>query len=127
MSDDELVTQAVKYADALAERRVVASWHAVAAAERFIRDLEDALRPGSRWKFEPELAERAMFFAQQMPNISKRPSTSEFIDWMRILQNDRRLSREFFFGPELILDDELPKYLPILIKSKDDLARLLAR
>ena len=67
------------------------------------------------------------FRIQQMPNISKRPSTSEFIDWMRILQNDRKLGREFFFGPELILDDELSKYLPVLIKSKDDLARIMAR
>ena len=67
------------------------------------------------------------FRIQQMPNISKRPSTSEFIDWMRILQNDKRLSREFFFGPELILDDELSKYLPVLIKSKDDLARIMTR
>jgi len=64
------------------------------------------------------------FRIQQIPNISKRPSTSEFIDWMRVLKNDNRLNKEFFLGPELILDEEMTKYLPILIKSKDDLNRL---
>lgn len=67
------------------------------------------------------------FRIQEIPNIAKRPSTSEFIDWMRVLQNDNRLDKEFFLGPELILDDELPKYLPVLIKSKDDLARIYSR
>jgi MoxR-like ATPase len=65
------------------------------------------------------------FRIQQIPNISKRPSTSEFIDWMRVLLHDNRLNKEFFLGPELILDDELAKYLPVLIKSKDDLVRIL--
>jgi MoxR-like ATPase len=64
------------------------------------------------------------FRIQQIPHISKRPSTSEFIDWMRVLRNDNRLDKEFFLGPELIVDQEMTKYLPILIKSKDDLHRL---
>jgi len=67
------------------------------------------------------------FKFQEFPTISKRPSTSECIDWMRVLQHDNRIDKEFFFGSELILDEELPKYLPILIKSKDDLTRMLAR
>ena len=67
------------------------------------------------------------FRIQQLPNISKRPSTSEFIDWIRVLRENSLLNKEFFLGPELILDDELPKYLPILIKSKDDLTRILTR
>ena len=67
------------------------------------------------------------FRFQQFPNISKRPSTSECIDWIRVLQKDNLLGREFFLGSELIPEDDLPKYLSMLIKSKDDLVRLLAR
>jgi MoxR-like ATPase len=67
------------------------------------------------------------FRFQQFPNISKRPSTSECIDWIRVLQKDNLLSREFFLGSELIPEDDLSKYLSMLIKSKDDLVRLLAR
>jgi MoxR-like ATPase len=67
------------------------------------------------------------FRIRETPNISKHPSTSEFIDWMRVLQNDNRLNKEFFLGPELIPDEESFKYLPILIKSKDDLTRILSR
>ncbi|HXD76655.1 MAG TPA: MoxR family ATPase [Puia sp.] len=65
------------------------------------------------------------FRFHQYPNISKRPSTSECIDWMRVLKEDQVLDRQFFFGSELILDAALTKYLPILIKGKDDLARML--
>jgi len=67
------------------------------------------------------------FRFQQFPNISKRPSTSECIDWIRVLQKDNLLHREFFLGSELIPEDDLTKYLSMLIKSKDDLVRLLAR
>jgi MoxR-like ATPase len=67
------------------------------------------------------------FRFQQFPNISKRPSTSECIDWIRVLQKDNLLGREFFLGSELIPEDDLTKYLSMLIKSKDDLLRLLAR
>jgi len=62
------------------------------------------------------------------PNIIKKPSTSEFIDWIRVLQNDNLLHHEFFAEDNRLLkNDALPKYLPILIKNKDDISRLLAQ
>ena len=67
------------------------------------------------------------FRFQDFPDISKRPSTSECIDWIRVLKNDNLLNKEFFFEDQLIVDDELYKYLPVLIKSKDDWAKFLAR
>jgi MoxR-like ATPase len=66
------------------------------------------------------------FRFQQFPNISKRPSTSECIDWIRVLQNDKLLGKSFFQLGQLIVDDDLRKYLPVLIKGKDDLAKFLA-
>ena len=67
------------------------------------------------------------FQFQQFPNISKRPSTSECIDWIRVLQNDKLLGKSFFQLGQLIVDDDLRKYLPVLIKGKDDLAKFLAQ
>ena len=67
------------------------------------------------------------FQFQQFPNISKRPSTSECIDWIRVLQNDKLLGKSFFQLGQLIVDDDLHKYLPVLIKGKDDLAKFLAQ
>jgi MoxR-like ATPase len=67
------------------------------------------------------------FRFQQFPNISKRPSTSECIDWIRVLQNDKLLGKSFFQLGQLIVDDDLRKYLPVLIKGKDDLAKFLAQ
>jgi hypothetical protein len=61
------------------------------------------------------------------PNIVKKPSTSECIDWIRVLQNDKLLHHAFFHEDRLVISDALPKYLPILIKNKDDLSRLLTR
>ncbi|HVU54158.1 MAG TPA: MoxR family ATPase [Puia sp.] len=66
------------------------------------------------------------FQLHHYPNIIKRPSTSEFIDWIRVLQNDNQLYHEFFLEDKLVKSDALSKYLPILIKNKDDLNRLLA-
>ena len=65
------------------------------------------------------------FLFHEQPGISKRPSTSEFIDWMRVLQNDKLLARNFFLDGRLVVDDMLPKYLPILIKNKEDLGRFI--
>jgi MoxR-like ATPase len=67
------------------------------------------------------------FRFQDYPNLSKRPSTSECIDWIRVLQQHERLDLEFFLGTEFVPDETLLPYLPALIKSKDDLARLMAR
>jgi MoxR-like ATPase len=67
------------------------------------------------------------FRFQGFPNLSKRPSTSECIDWIRVLQQHQQLDQEFFLGEEFVPDERLLKWLPTLIKSKDDLARLMAR
>jgi MoxR-like ATPase len=67
------------------------------------------------------------FLFHRFPNISKRPSTSEFIDWIRVLHNDRLLSKDFFADGQLIIDEMLPKYLPILIKNKEDIGKILAK
>lgn len=67
------------------------------------------------------------FLFHHFPNISKRPSTSEFIDWIRVLHNDRLLDKEFFQNGQLIIDDLLPKYLPILIKNKEDIGKVIAK
>ena len=60
------------------------------------------------------------------PDIAKRPSTSEFIDWIRVLKNDRQLGKDFFRDGRLVIDEALPKYLPVLMKNKDDINSLLA-
>ena len=67
------------------------------------------------------------FLFHHYPNIIKKPSTSEFIDWIRVLQNDNLLHQEFFLEDRLMKSEALPKYLPILIKNKDDINRLLAQ
>jgi len=67
------------------------------------------------------------FQLHHYPNIIKKPSTSEFIDWIRVLQNDNLLHHEFFEEDRLLINDALPKYLPILIKNKDDISRLLGQ
>lgn len=67
------------------------------------------------------------FLFHHYPNIIKKPSTSELIDWIRVLQDDNLLHHTFFQDNRLVVTDALPKYLPILIKNKDDLNRLLAQ
>ena len=66
------------------------------------------------------------FRFQQFPDISKRPSTSECIDWIRVLKNEDQLDKDFFFEGVLITDEGLPRYLPVLIKNKDDWGKFLA-
>ena len=66
------------------------------------------------------------FRFQQFPDISKRPSTSECIDWIRVLKNEDLLGKDFFFEGVLITDEGLPRYLPVLIKNKDDWGKFLA-
>jgi len=67
------------------------------------------------------------FLFHHLPNINKRPSTSEFIDWIRVLNDDRLLGRDFFADGQLVIDDILPKYLPILIKNREDIGKILAK
>lgn len=78
---------AIRYADQIAARPERASFHARLAAERFLRDLEEARHDGSQWAFRGELADRAMLFAQQMPNI-KGPEASKpirLMDWQKFI------------------------------------------
>lgn len=63
------VADAIAYAERIAADPRAASFHARLAAERFLRDLDDARHAGARWAFREELATRAMLFAAQMPNI----------------------------------------------------------
>jgi phage terminase large subunit-like protein len=60
---------ALDYAHAIADRKIPASLHARLAGERFIRDHRDARRASCPWSFDADAANRAMFFATQMPNI----------------------------------------------------------
>ncbi|HSR76313.1 MAG TPA: hypothetical protein VLN57_06980, partial [Xanthobacteraceae bacterium] len=70
MSDPRrFVPDSITYAEQLARDANAASVHARLACERFLHDLDDAKRPGSRWEFREELAARAMLFAAMMPNI----------------------------------------------------------
>lgn len=66
------------------------------------------------------------FFFREHPQVGKRPSTSEFIDWIRVLQNDKLLHKDFWQEDRLVLDEVVPRYLPILIKNKEDLSKFLA-
>ena len=39
----------------------------------------------------------------------------------------RLLGRDFFADGQLVIDDILPKYLPILIKNREDIGKILAK
>ena len=65
------------------------------------------------------------FSFYNMPHISKRPSTSEFIDFVRVLQEDNVLDKAFFADNRPCIDEVTRKYIPVLMKNKDDIARLL--
>lgn len=75
---DELVRDAIAYADRVAAGRIPASFHARLACERFLADL-DTKDP--RWEFRDDLAWRPMYFATQMRNI-KGPDAGKPIDLM---------------------------------------------
>lgn len=80
------IPDAIDYATAIAGGRIDACLYARQACERFLRDLDDAAHPGSQWAFDGELAERAMLFASQMPNI-KGPEAGRAIrlmQWQRL-------------------------------------------
>lgn len=80
------VHEAIDYATAIASGQKSASQHARLACARFVHDLDEA-RKGGPWEFRPELASRAMLFAQQMPNI-KGPDAGKpivLMDWQKLV------------------------------------------
>jgi phage terminase large subunit-like protein len=80
------VDDAIAYADRIASRPELASFHARLAAERFLNDLEEA-RHDSEWEFRLDLATRAMMFAAQMPNI-KGPEAGKpirLMEWQKFV------------------------------------------
>jgi phage terminase large subunit-like protein len=75
---------AIDYAERLVGDRSLASFHARLAAERFLRDLDQAQK-GGRWRFDHAKASRAMLFAATMPNI-KGPEAGKpirLMDWQK--------------------------------------------
>ena len=77
---------AIAYADRIAERPDLASFHARLAAQRFLRDLDGARRHNT-WVFDEARATRAMLFSAQMPNI-KGPDANKpirFMDWQKFV------------------------------------------
>ncbi len=81
------VAEAVDYARGVADRRIAAGNHVRLACERFLIDLDEAIKPDARWGFAPELAEAAMLFASQLPNI-KGPEAGgklRLMPWQRLI------------------------------------------
>lgn len=57
------------------------------AAQRFVRDYQAAVRGDGLWSWQPELAEGAMVFASNLPNI-KGPEANKalrLMDWQRFV------------------------------------------
>jgi hypothetical protein len=76
------VQSAVDYADAVIAGRVDAGHLVHLACERFRRDIDERI-----WEFRDDLAERAMDFAGQMPNI-KGPEAGHLLrlmPWQRLV------------------------------------------
>jgi phage terminase large subunit-like protein len=89
MHDDPtgFVRDAIDYAEDLANKRKAASEHARLAAERFLRDHDETLRPGSQYEFRPDLAAGAMLFASSMKNI-KGPVANKpllLMEWQKFV------------------------------------------
>jgi phage terminase large subunit-like protein len=81
------VIDAIAYADRIANRPELASFHARLAAQRFLRDLDAARRHTLPWVFDENRAIRAMLFASQMPNI-KGPDANKplrLMDWQKFV------------------------------------------
>lgn len=64
-----LVPEAISYAEKVENGTIAASHHARAACRRFLTELDVEKRGDGQWLFRPELASRAMLFAETMPNI----------------------------------------------------------
>lgn len=81
------VPDAIGYAVLIAEAPALASEHARLAAQRFLRDLDEAQHPGSEWTFDPQRATRAMLFASTMRNV-KGPEAGRpirLMDWQKFV------------------------------------------
>ncbi len=62
------------------------------------------------------------FVIRNNPGIQKKPSTAEFIDWIRVLREDR-LTHETLFDERKNVrpGSALLGYLPVLLKMKEDI------
>ncbi|GAC1628966.1 MAG: hypothetical protein NVS4B4_11760 [Bradyrhizobium sp.] len=63
------VQTAIDYANDVIGGTIPACKYVHLACERFFRDVADAHARASPWQFRPDLAERAIQFAEQLPNI----------------------------------------------------------
>lgn len=82
MSDPRLfVSESLDYAEAVAARRIPASYHARLACSRYLTDYDAARSTSCQWAFDEERARRAMLFASSMPNI-KGPLAGKPIELM---------------------------------------------
>jgi len=81
------VAAAVAYAAAVREGTIPACRYVQQAAERFLADKAVAARGEGPWDFRPDLAEAAMLFAAQLPNI-KGPEAGQplrLMPWQRFV------------------------------------------
>src|SRR3954454_20586131 len=79
----EFVRDALRYADRTAGGQIAVSHHVKLAAKRFLDDLET--KDGD-WEFRPDLARKAMLFAEQCHNI-KGPLVDrplQLMDWQKL-------------------------------------------
>jgi phage terminase large subunit-like protein len=76
------VAAAVAYAEAVVEGEIPACQYVRQAAERFLADKAAAERGTGSWAFRADLAEAAMLFAEQLPNI-KGPEAGSPLRLMR--------------------------------------------
>jgi phage terminase large subunit-like protein len=81
------VATAVVYAKGVTGGEIPACRYVREAAERFLSDLADAERGEGPWAFRADLAEAAMLFAEQLPNI-KGPEAGRplrLMPWQRFV------------------------------------------
>src|SRR4051794_19849734 len=81
------VAAAVAYAEAVLGGAIPAGRLTVLACDRFLRDKAAAEAGDSAWEFRPDLAEAALLFAGQMPNI-KGPEAGQplrLMPWQKLV------------------------------------------
>lgn len=62
------------------------------------------------------------FIIRNTENIYKKPSTSEFIDWIRVLREDGLLHKPLIsHNNDLIKDSPILAYLHVILKKQEDL------
>jgi hypothetical protein len=57
------------------------------------------------------------YSVREIDGLKKKPSTSELIDWIKLLAADRLAAGEL---PEIDLEENLPPYSGALIKNEAD-------